>query len=599
MFKHKAGYNPHQDTHIAHSRRRYRLTGVGNINPNPLPFDPSLWLVHWCAADPGDRIPTSGIPISRQASNSLSQRASFQQNGQLSRNEFMLHDRIRWPSVSLPPNVNLPPSVNIPPGNIPHPAMAYPGNVIPHPGQGQQQQFAQQTQGRVGQGSDDLPLNLRERSRKLRARLDARAAAKAAAAAVPAPTVADDEEIDSMDYLTPREISSSRYKQHQEWMEEIFNSPYETSKIVPGGIGLGRKGEIEAITKEFFKAHLYAEPDSTSDTGSSGTGKLGAGQVGAVRKAFKAYMVEQDAEIEEIRKENARIMAAMEKSRRLGALERELRTAPLYADNRDVANCIFDCSTGICGHDTSSTDSPRRTVDEIVKEAEELLGMKIEKTREEVICLEKGGLDETWAAAHGFGSGNSSTKPDVQQGQSATFTSQPDSSSAARGSQQLPASIVGGNDQTMMNEPLAGPEPAVGEDVAMGGVPDEPERKHSDGSEWVMVAHEITSTASNNQDVGGLDSFVNIPANDEEEGPGESLNTVGESFDGFMPHTAEAVPEGFTSNDFSATIDFGNLDSAGEALAGYGDLGLDESAFGAAFHASQANPSEQHHLDEP
>lgn len=66
-----------------------------------------------------------------------------------------------------------------------------------------------------------------------------------------------------------------------------------------------------------------------------------------------------------------------------------------------------------------------------------------------------------------------------------------------------------------------------------------------------------------------------------------------------MPNTAGTTSEGFTGNDFTETIDFGNLNSAGEALEGYGDLGLDESAFGDAYDASQANPSNQHHMDAP
>lgn len=602
MFKQKAGYVPHLETHVAHSRRRYRLTGVANTNTNPLPFDPSLWLVHYCAADPADRIPANGVAITRQASHFFAQRASFQQHGQLSRNEFMLHDRTRWPTVNLPPNVNLAPSINLPPGNNIHPTQhptAYPSNAIPHPGQSQPQQFVQQPQGRIAQASDDIPLNIRQRSRKLRARLDARAAAKAAAKAVPAPPPTDDEEGDSMDYLTPRDISSNRYKQHHEWMEEIYNSPYETSRIIPGEIGLGRKGEIEALTKEFFKAHLNPEPQMTSDSGSAGAGKLSPEKMVAIRKAFKAYMAEQDAEIEEMKREHAQNMAAMEKSRRLGALERELRTAPMYTDNRDAAYCMFDCSTGICGHNVSSTDPPRRTVNEIIKEAEELLGMKLEETHEEVICLENGGLDEAWAAAHGFGLGNSSTKPEVQLDPSVVTTLQPDSSFAAHVSQQPPASIHVGDNQTTVSEGLVSNEPAVVEDVVMGEVSNASERKLSDGNEWIMVGHENTSASPQNQDAGGIDSFVNIPVNDEEEGSSEPLNTVGGSFDNFMPNTVGTNSEGFAGNDFTATIDFGNLDSAGEALAGYGDLGLDESAFGAAYHGPQANPSEQHPMDEP
>jgi hypothetical protein len=293
MYKHKAGYVPHQEMHISHSRRRYRLTGVATTNPNPLPIDPSLWLVHYCAADPADRIPVNGIPISRQASISLSQRASFQQHGQLSRNEFMLNDRIRWPAVNLPPNVNLAPSVHVPSGNVPHPAqqtIAYPSNVMPHAGQTQEQPFTQPAQAHVKQGNNDVPLTLRERARKVRARLEAREVAKAeaartAATAAPALTAADEEDGDPLEYIMPRDIASNRYKQHQEYMEEIFNSPYATSKIIPGDIGLGRKGEIEAITKEFFKAHISPEPQTGSAAGPS---KLTPEKMVSIRKIRKS-----------------------------------------------------------------------------------------------------------------------------------------------------------------------------------------------------------------------------------------------------------------------------------------------------------------------
>lgn len=586
MFKHKAGYIPHLETHVAHSRRRYRLTGVASTNPNPLPFDPSLWLVHYCAADATDKIPANSVAISRQASHFFAQRALFQQHGQLSRNEFMLHDRARWPTVNLPPNVNLASSVNVPTANIIHPsqqAKVFPSNAVAHPGQSQQPQFTQQPQGRIGQANDDTPLNIRQRSRKLRARLDARAAAKAAAAnAVPAPASTDDEDGDSLDYLTPRDISSNRYKQHHEWMEEIYNSPYETSKIIPGEIGLGRKGEIEALTKEFFKAYLNPGLEPTSDSSPSEAGKIGPEKMVAIRKAFKAYMAEQDAEIEEMKREHARNMAAMERSRRLGALERELRIAPMHAD-ATIPN----------------SDPPRRTVGEIIEEAEELLAMRLEETSDEVTCLENGGLDETWAATHGFGSGNSSTKPEGQLSQSAKAVSQPNSSSAPQASQQEPASMHVGENQTTVGEALVSTEPLAVEDVVMGGVSNTSERKHSDGGEWVMVGNENTSNSPINQDAGGIDSFVNIPANDEGEASGEPLNTVGGSFEGFMPNTAGPTSEGFTGNDFNEAIDFGNLDTAGEALEGYGDLGLDESAFGDAYNGPQANASDQHHIDAP
>lgn len=518
----------------------------------------------------------------------------------------MLNDRIRWPTVNLPPNVNLAPSVNVPSGNVPHPAqqtMAYPSNIMPHAGQTQEQSFAQPAQVHVRQGDNDVPLTLRERARKARARLEAREmgkaeAARPAASAPPAPTVADEEEGDPLDFITPRDVASDRYKQHQEYMEELFNSPYPTPGIMPGEIGLGRKGEIEAITKEFFKAHISAEPP----TGSAGPSKLTSEKMVIIRKAFAAYMAEQDAEIEEMKKEHARNMARMDKCRRLGELEREMRTAPLYADNRDAAYCIFDCSTGLCGHNFSSTDPPRRTVDEIAKEAEELLGMKLEDECDEVIILEKGGLDENWAAAHGFHfSGNSSTQRDTQPGQSTTFTVQPDVSTAARVSpvdQQTPPSTYASESHPIASEPLASTEPAVGEDIAMEGAANELETKRSESSEWVMLGPEDTVATSANQDEQSLENFADLPPKDEPQGPENPLNTATVPLDGFMPDITENVSEGFVGNDFNSTMDFGNLDSAGEALAGYDELGLDDSAFGAAYQGPEANPGEQHEMDE-
>lgn len=38
---------------------------------------------------------------------------------------------------------------------------------------------------------------------------------------------------DYFDNLTPAEISKMRYKQHHEWMEEIYSSVYSLSQIVP------------------------------------------------------------------------------------------------------------------------------------------------------------------------------------------------------------------------------------------------------------------------------------------------------------------------------------------------------------------------------
>ena len=64
---------------------------------------------------------------------------------------------------------------------------------------------------------------------------------------------------DLLDFLTPRDIALDRYVRHHEWLEEIISSPYDTHRIVPPVLGMGRAGELQSLTADFFDTPEYEE----------------------------------------------------------------------------------------------------------------------------------------------------------------------------------------------------------------------------------------------------------------------------------------------------------------------------------------------------
>lgn len=94
----------------------------------------------------------------------------------------------------------------------------------------------------------------------------ASAAAQAAALGVggdPGMTIDEEEDTsrgDMLDHLSPREIATTRYIQHHEWMEEVLGSVYSISRIKPVDLGLGLRGELESVTKGLLEPPVYPFP---------------------------------------------------------------------------------------------------------------------------------------------------------------------------------------------------------------------------------------------------------------------------------------------------------------------------------------------------
>src|SRR5690242_7401586 len=171
-----------------HSRYRYRLTAATG------PSAPNMWLVHYKPADQQHRLAAGKIPVSREIQATLQMRAQLQAAGPLSRKEFMLHDASNRPKVEV----------------------------------GQQAAMRQPQQPYYNPMQPGRPyVTQPPPAKRLRGAAPPQARAPLAGAPLPDPSLEDDENAtkDALDFLAPREIRLSRYKQHHEWMEEILSSP--------------------------------------------------------------------------------------------------------------------------------------------------------------------------------------------------------------------------------------------------------------------------------------------------------------------------------------------------------------------------------------
>lgn len=547
-----------------HSRRRYRLL-PGNPNlglPNP---DPALFLTHYSKASPRDHVPASSIPVVPQIHAQLQQRRMIQSQGQLPRKEFMLHDRANWPTIQLPTAVAR--------------AVA-PGPVTPAPGHRRGPSIAPDT------------------------------------------TLEEEEDVsrgDLLDFMSPRDISRLRYEQHHEWMEEILESPYPTSSIVPSDLGLGRKGPLEELTKNFFDAPVSVVREPANGPPQR-VGKMANGKADEFAQRASAKLADMQAELEKMRKRHARRLEKLTRSTVLKVAEKKLRTTPTIPEKRRLSSGATDAGDG----------KPRDAVAEITREVESQTGQKLRETTG-VRLVSKGGLQDrsrppppssgpapavavaapkaeespaTATQANQQQPAAPAREPQVQekgnsdpsgeQHANINTAAQPTPTPSVQqpngsGSSDQPPQVDGGQQGTDL-QPLNG----VGGDVHMEGLDDNApgDNGNQDGSDWVMVDE---GGGQNSEET----NAPNVPTTDHQ--PQDQLTQAttqpGEATTN-QPSLTQAQhgqDTGLDTPNFDIGGDFDNVDvdTAGDALASYGqdeDLNLDgmeDSAFGDAFHPEE------------
>jgi hypothetical protein len=389
---------------------------------------------------------------------------------------------------------------------------------------------------------------------------------------------------DSFDFMTPREISLSRYKQHHEWMEELFSSPHAVGKIMPIDLGLGLMGELAPLTKDILDAPAGDAPiDSAGETNFDygkkvkGYHKLEPAQLKDFEARVAAYEKDATAELAKMQVAHAKKIADLKRSRTYIKAERRLRDA-----SQSTPDSITEDSTD--------------PLDAVVDDLEKSIGVKFD-TKELVVCVDKGGFIEAQqpektqvngnvpAASNSNGGqeGENSAASLLDQFGTGSLTGTPGNLSIPALSQPqsqtqsavaTPSAPAGDaahtsafDEQAANLDPTSGADDLLNLDVEMSGM------ASADGkdADWVMV---------NEQD----------SANAQQSGTNAAQPTTSNDVTSAIPTSGIDAEAGgiFDTADFN----FDSLDSAGDALADYTNvdddtMGLDlvdDSAFGDAFH---------------
>ena len=512
--------------------------------------------------------------------NSISQREYLRHNGlHLQRKDFMLYDRNNWPTVNMPGTVSSGQS---------WPAMSYPNNVMAHMNRNQQPYMMPQNN--ISQSSMGPSPNKRQRQV---GPTHGHAPGRAIPQVPPAATF-DEEDIgtgDAMDTLTPRDISANRYILHHEWMEEIFSSPYATNQIIPVELGLGRKGEIESLTRDFFNAPINPTSPTDKDTSPARVGRLEPGKADDFSQQATQRVAQIQAEMENLKKQHARRMAKLNKGLAIKQAEQKLKGLSFTGSDKN-------------GH-AQPPKSRNSNVANLLGSLESELGKDI-KVLKEINCVQKGGLEEKQQLGEGLRGFELEDMADFgdQQVHSTSFpTPQPGSSKGYGSAGQTPHDyppLSSDGAAKMQPVPVSLIESAQTTEFSPSAV-----GKEAEASDWIMVEKDGEAGASMTQATPDVDSMMNDTGMDGAlDIAGHDLDTAGAALQDFAPDTAAGASEEFNPNDFGEGVDFGNLDTAGEALSGYGeapelnldehgDLGLDDSAFGEAFDATEPTGGQQ------
>ena len=564
-------------------------------NANAPPCDPSLWIVHYLRAEQRYNCPVNQIPVSQQMREVSTQRRYLQQHGQLVRKEFMLHDRNNWPTV------------NFPVAPYGQPAMGYPGNVISHMNRNQQSYMQQQQAASNQPGMGPSPA---KRQRQQAPNLGHGPNSSIAASAMAHdPTIDEEEDTsrgDIMDFLTPRDISTMRYQQHHEWMEEVVSSPYATSQIIPVDLGIGRKGELEDLTRGFFEAPTSGTARRANGGQPPRVGKMEAGKAEEFIKRATEKANNDNDEIEEMKKKHAKQIAKFKhRMKVLTDCEKALRTTIPTDAGTEFWRMEGSARNSVNGDSAPISLSQQDRVDEICRRVEAELEKRIVIVKD-MECIQKGGLEEKTQTSDGYDHeyemGDPLESLDDQHSLPISYPVAYNSPSAHRlgSSNGTPQSFL--NLATLPGDGHEG----TAADGAESTMPETSNDKQSaidgEGGDWVMVNKNSGSLHPHTEELPDLDSFTNDAVMHEHlETTGATLDSAGDALDDFTPGAQGHATEDFSTNDFSVEMGFGNLDTAGDALSGYGeqsesmgldehgDLGLDDSAFGEAFHGTEAN----------
>ena len=516
-------------------------------------------------AEQRDFRPAQSVQIDTEISRMLTERAQLERNrSQLVRQEFMLHDTAKFPTVSLPGLG----------GQAPHPQqnMTYPGNVMAQMNRNQynvylqqQQQQAMAAQAGYGPSPSKRPRHNSTTQMGMSATGIPMSHAKPKPAEVPDEVIEEAESTgaDALDFLTPRDIALSRYTQHHEWLEEILSSPFDTHRIIPSELGLGRKGELESLTKDFFDAPVYQktmgkklqDPDRVTteivesnervirDEPIARVGRLEGNRAKDFSAKAADTLVAMNLEMEAMKKQHAKRMAKMNRGFAYKEAEQKLRSATLELINGEV----------------KEVSSVRvKEVEDLQTALEQEEGMSIVPVAI-VECTDKGGQEEVQERAI--------EEPQEPQDFDMTGTDTFDLDGAQLHTPSEPTipTTVAAEHSTAKSMPAS-------------DVQDEPERSPPVQNEQVQTTQQDSETVD--AAAASAEDYVMVSKDDasgeDADEPTDPTNPSGyaeptnDNTTGDPPDFGDAQQDSFEPNGSGEdSIDFGDMDTAGDELSGY------------------------------
>lgn len=363
VMVHAVGYRAGYDSVATHARTRYHFVNE-NPNHNAPPPDPQLWIVHYHPTDPQRHVPTQQIAPNPQTQQILRERAWLENQGRIEKKDFMLHDRENWPTINVP---NLRQHPMAPQNAWPPPQAQYPRypNAYPQPPPAKRQrQQAPAAMPGSGENTHDTSVEDEENT-----------------------TLGD-----YFDHLTPRDISMARYLQHHRWMEEVFSSPYASHQIVPVDLGLGLMGELKGLTTGILEPpsmdFLERPEKPVKAKEAQPFTNLKQDQLEEFNSRVNKHLEDGQAEIERMKVEHAAKIQEWRKTKTLMQAEKRLRHATWEGHETDVSALRLEVPIAD-GH----AEEVEEKIEDVVKEVESLLGIKI-ASHEEADIIEKGGLED-------------------------------------------------------------------------------------------------------------------------------------------------------------------------------------------------------------
>ncbi|KAK0730439.1 hypothetical protein B0H67DRAFT_475534 [Lasiosphaeris hirsuta] len=592
-----------------HSRRRFRLSPPQVPVQNVPQVDPNLWIVHYGPSEKNERHPVNMIPISPMMQQAINVRQQLFQMGQITRKEFMLSDRINWPQIAPPVRGQSIYASPMPPRNVPQ-SMAYP----PHP----PQTVGPMSKRRGGhaQGAAHPPQMM----------------------GAPFPgvdSIFDDEEDisrgDMFDHLTPQEISLHRYQQNHEWMEEILSSPYRIGQIEVADLGLGRKGELSSLTDGIFESQ--GSENWEAGPKKPYTGHLDSGLAQEFRDRVSTRTNALAAEIADLKEHHAKVLEKFRGNASIKNAEQELRFSAEDTGSEfwRLEGRLDDNEDGSGRWSYHDTKKPG----EILSQVEELVGKRAvvlhdvhriqdggyqepapepeplpqpPRTQAELVAAQSASMSRQVSHAGSQNSGVMIGDSDIDMGGTAAgLLDQFSSTSTPMNNFPTPQPHLSGIPSSAatpanLNAPSPLPVPAPTSQLS-AGANDDIKMQDADGpktitapdqgtgsGDWIVVPKGGVSPGSASNPVG---SVAQLPVTSTE---GTTVLAASSSKPPSAAHTpVDGMAFDNDNNDFSS---LGDLDTAGDALAGYDppsvddtaglgdDLNMDmeDSAFGDAFH---------------